>query len=105
MIRMPQCERELFWLLKEAAELGAQKALIEADLLRPYISLAAANRKYGGGIVERWIQERLIEIIQDGPGSNYRIDRIQIEAVAKTANRHTYLNVQERSEHHQLNQK
>lgn len=98
---MPQCERELFWLLKEAAELGAQKALIEADLLRPYISLAAANRKYGESTVERWDKERLIDIIQDGPGSNYRIDRIQIEAVAKTANRHTYLSVRERNEIHQ----
>ena len=93
---MPQCERELFWLLKEAAELGAQKALIEADLLRPYISLAAANRKYGEGTVERWSQERLIEVLQDGPNSNYRIDRIQIEAVAKTANRCSYLTTEER---------
>ena len=101
MIRMPQSEREFVSVLMEAADLGAQKALIEADLLRPYISLAAANRKYGEGTVERWSQERLIEIIQDGPGSNYRIDRIQIEAVAKTANRHTYLSVQERNEIHQ----
>lgn len=105
MIRMPQSEREFISLLMEAAELGAKKALIDADLLRPYISLAAANRKYGEGTVERWAQERLIEIIQDGPGSNYRIDRIQIEAVAKTANRHTYLNVQERNELHQQNHK
>ena len=102
---MPQSEREFISLLIEAAELGAKKALIDADLLRPYISLAAANRKYGECTVERWAQEGLIDIIQDGPGSNYRIDRIQIEAVAKTANRHTYMSVQERNELHQQNHK
>ena len=101
MIRLPQSEYEFINVLTAAAELGAKKALIEADLLRPYISLAAANRKYGEGTVERWAQEGLIDIIQDGPGSNYRIDRIQIEAVAKTANRHTYMSVQERTDFHQ----
>ena len=85
-------------MMLDFGEICAQKALIEADLLRPFISLAAANRKYGEGTVERWAQEGLIDIIQDGPGSNYRIDRLQIEAVAKTANRHTYLSVRERNQ-------
>lgn len=85
-------------MMLDFGEICAQKALIEADLLRPFISLAAANRKYGESTVERWAQEGLIDIIQDGPGSNYRIDRLQIEAVAKTANRNTYLTVKERNQ-------
>ena len=85
-------------MMLDFGEICAQKALIEADLLRPFISLAAANRKYGEGTVERWAQEGLIDIIQDGPGSNCRIDRLQIEAVAKTANRNTYLTVKERNQ-------
>lgn len=93
---MPQSEREFISLLMEAAELGAKKALIDADLLRPYISMSAANRKYGESTVERWFQEGLIDLIQDGPNSNYRIDRIQIEAVAKTANRCSYMTTEER---------
>jgi hypothetical protein len=96
MIRMPQSEREFISLLMEAAELGAKRALIDADLLRPYIKMSAAHRKYGESTVERWFQEGLIDLIQDGPGSSYRIDRIQIEAVAKTANRCTYLRTDER---------
>ena len=95
---MPDSERELISLMLEVGEISAKKALQEADLLRPFISLAAANRKYGEGTVERWAQEGLINIIQDGPGSNYRIDRLQIEAVSKTANRHTYTTVKERNQ-------
>jgi hypothetical protein len=95
---MPDSERELISLMLEVGEISAKKALQEADLLRPFISLAAANRKYGEGTVERWAQEGLIDIIQDGPGSNYRIDRLQIEAVSKTANRHTYTTVKERNQ-------
>lgn len=95
---MPDSERELVSMMLDFGEICAQKALIEADLLRPFISLAAANRKYGEGTVERWAQEGLIDIIQDGPGSNYRIDRLQIEAVSKTANRHTYTTVKERNQ-------
>ena len=96
MVRIPQSERELITLLMEAAELGAKKALIEADLLKPFISMSAARRKYGESTVERWFSEGLIDLIQDGPGSNYRIDRLQIEAVAKTANRCSYMTVEER---------
>ena len=85
-------------MMLDFGEICAKKALIEADLLKPNISLAAANRKYGEGTVKRWAQEGLIDIIQDGPGSNYRIDRVQIEAVNITANRHTYTTVRERNQ-------
>lgn len=95
---MPDSERELVSMMLDFGEICAQKALIEADLLRPFISLAAANRKYKEGTVKRWADEGLIEVIQDGPGSNYRIDRVQIEAVSKTANRHTYTTVRERNQ-------
>ena len=67
MIRMPQSEREFISLLMDATELGAKKALIDADLLRPYIKMSAAHRKYGESTVERWFQEGLIDLIQDGP--------------------------------------
>ena len=95
---MPETIFELRNLLADAAELGAKKALQEAGLLRPYLSMNEAKRKYGRAIVDRWVAEELIKVLKDGNASaKCRIDRIQIEAVAKTANRCTYLTVEERS--------
>lgn len=82
--------------LRDAAELGAKKALEEAGLLKPYLKLKEAKRMYGPAIVERWIKEGLVEKIKDGTSSaNIRISRAQIEAVAKSANRATYLTTEE----------
>jgi len=98
MIRIPETELEYRNALIDAAEVGAIKALIEVGALKPYLKLREAQRKYGAAIVNRWIKEGLISPIKDGDWSaSVRIDRIQIETVAKTANRASYLTTNERS--------
>jgi hypothetical protein len=85
---------ELRRLLTDAVELGAKKALQEAGILKPYLK---KYRLYGRGIVDRWIEEGLIKIRKDGNQSAaWRLDRIELEIVAKSLNRHTYLSVGER---------
>jgi hypothetical protein len=94
---LPQTEIEYRNALIDAAELGAIKALVQIGTLRPYLKLNEAKRTYGPAIVERWIREGLVTPIKDGNHTaSIRIDRIQIESVAKTCNRATYLTTQER---------
>jgi hypothetical protein len=96
-LRLPESKTEYRNALIDAAELGAQKALIEADMLRPYLNLRQAQRKYGAAIVKRWHEEGLIRFIKDGNyTASIRIDRIQIEAIAKACNRATFLTTEER---------
>jgi hypothetical protein len=88
---------ELRNLLMDAAELGAKKALINAGKLKPYLKKSEAYRLYGRSVIDRWIEERLITPRKDGDYSaTWRIDRIELEAVAKASNRTTYLSVNER---------
>lgn len=91
-LKIPSTRVGYMRALQDAAELGAKKALEDAGLIKPYLKLREAKRLYGPAIVERWIREGLIEKIKDGDGSaNVRISRSQIEAVAKSANRSTYM--------------
>jgi hypothetical protein len=94
MLTLPQTEIEYRNALIDAAELGAKKALEQAGLIKPYLKLREANRMYGESIVRRWIQNGLVKVIKDGErNASVRISRIEIESVAKTANR-GYLNYQ-----------
>lgn len=78
--------------LIEAAELGAQQALIESGHLKPYMSKSEAYKMYGRANVDRWVQEGIVNLIKDGIDSaKIRISRIEIETVAKTSNRIPYL--------------
>lgn len=94
---LPQTEIEYRNALIDAAELGAKKALEAAGVIKPYLKLREAQRLYGESIVKRWIQEGLINAIKDGTrNASVRINRIQIETVAKTCNRSNYLTTEER---------
>lgn len=96
-INLPQTEIEFRNALIDAAEIGAKKALEEMGLIKPYLKLREAYRQYGESIVKRWIQEGLVIPIKDGDrNASVRINRIQIEAIAKTCNRANYLTTQER---------
>lgn len=96
-LKLPESRLEYINALRDAAELGATKALQDVGLLRPYLKMREAKRIYGPAIVERWIRERLIIPIKDGNNTaSMRIDRLQIAAVAKSANRSTYLTTEER---------
>jgi len=96
-MQLPQTEREFLHVLADAAELGAKKALQEAGVIKPFLKLCEAEELYGQANVHRWEKEGLIRFIKDGPrNAGVRIDRIQIDAVAKTCNRATYLSKEER---------
>lgn len=84
-------------LLADAAELGANAVLAKHGVLKPYLSKSDAYRIYGETNVDRWIAERLITARKDGGHSaKWRIDRQEIEAVAKASNRPSYMLVKER---------
>lgn len=84
-------------LLADAAELGATAALSKSGAIKPYLSKSEAYRSYGETLVDRWIKEGLITARKDGGNSaKWRIDRQQIEAVAKASNRPSYKMVKER---------
>lgn len=94
---LPESEIEYRNALIDAAELGARKALEAVGMIKPYLKLREAQRLYGSSIVNRWIQEGLINTIKDGTrNASVRINRIQIETVSKTCNRANYLTTEER---------
>jgi hypothetical protein len=87
----------LMALLQDAAELGASAVLAKSGILKPYISKSDAYRMYGESAVDRWIAEGLVTPRKDGGHSaKWRIDRQEIEAVAKASNRPSYTAVKER---------
>jgi hypothetical protein len=89
--------KNLATLIQDAAELGAKTVLTEAGLIKPYISKSEASRMSGRTNLNRWVQEGLVTLIKDGPGTaKIRINRIQFESVMKTSNRPSYLALIER---------
>ena len=85
--------KELLGLLSEAAEAGANKALIESGALKPFISKNQADKSYGRRNVDRWIREGLVIAIKDGTNSSsVRIDRVKIDLVSKSSNRASWYN-------------
>lgn len=96
-LNIPQTEIEFRNALIDAAELGAKKALEQAGFIKPYLKLREAYRLYGEAIVKRWIQEGLINPIKDGQRtSSVRINRMQLDSIAKASNRANYLTTEER---------
>ena len=94
-------EKHLKDLLADAVEIGFKKGLMTGTMseikLKPYISKREAHRLYGRAIVDRWIKEGLIKEIKDGDNSStVRIDRIQIEIIAKSSNRSSFITTEER---------
>lgn len=84
-------------LLVDAGEVAANKALTNAGLMSATLSKAQANRMYGKAQVDRWEQEESIHSSKDGGStSKIRYDRLELDAVSKASNRHTFLNTNER---------
>ena len=74
------------------AELGAIEALIKTGHLRSYLKKSEAFRLFGRKHVEHWIDQGLITPRKDGDHSAaWRIDRLEIEAVAKAIDLLRYL--------------
>lgn len=73
--------------LKMAAEYGASKALEEAGLDTPFISMNKAHKMYGKGTVKRMIDMGLINPEKDGINSStIKIDKKELRAAATTLN-------------------
>lgn len=88
-------DQETIRLMLNLAELACLKQQVIDGKQKAHISLAEAKRRKGAS-VDRWIKERLIHPIQDGPNAMIRIDVVELEAVAQESNRSTYLTTEER---------
>jgi hypothetical protein len=84
-------------MLTEAAELGAIRALAQAGVIKPFLTQAEAFRQYGRATVESWVKAGLIKTHKDGDfNSQVRLDRVQLEALAKSNNRKAYVPKEDR---------
>lgn len=79
-------------MLADAAEMGANLALTKAGLLGATISKSEAYRMYKRGKVDKWLREGLLTPHKDVGvrSAKWRIDRNEIEAIAKSDNRPAY---------------
>lgn len=76
---------QLRLIIREAAEMGALLALSKTGKLKPYLKKSEAFRKYGRANVERWAKENLVSVRKDGGCSAaWRLDRIELEAIARS---------------------
>lgn len=74
-------------LLQQAAELGAEHALAQIGIIRPYLSKSEAFRVYGTSKVQYWLTSGLLTPRKDGDHSAaWRIDRLEIEVLTCTTN-------------------
>lgn len=83
-------------LLRQAAEVGARRALIGAGLESPTLSYRQAAKQYGTETLKRWIKGGTVKPIQDGMGSTKRYSVMELMSAALQSNRQTYLTVSER---------
>ena len=84
-------------LMVETGEVAANSALSKAGLLKPHLSKQEAYRLHGQSLVDRWIKEGLLNLCRDGSGSaKWRINRLELDSVARASNRHTFLTTDER---------
>jgi hypothetical protein len=82
--------KELSVLLRNATAEGTENVLRATCVLSNDLSKSEAYKIYGRSNVDRWLTERLIKI------SNKKFDRLQLEAIAASSNRMTYLPVADR---------
>lgn len=88
--------KELAILLKNAAEQGTAKAIEEEYPIPDRLTKAESYRLYGRSNVDRWLREGLISPLQPTNTSQIFLDRPELEIVAASSNRITYLPVTDR---------
>jgi len=75
---------QLHFLIRQAAEIGANFALAQTGKIKPYLKKSEAFRRYGRNQVEHWIAEGLITPRKDGElSASWRIERLELEAIVK----------------------
>ncbi|NHA02520.1 hypothetical protein G7092_01865 [Mucilaginibacter sp. HC2] len=76
--------QQLRTIVREAAELGAIIALVRTGKIPPYLKKREAYRRFGKCYIERLLAKGELTIRSDGNHSAaWRIDRIEIEAIAR----------------------
>ena len=90
---------ELKNIMQDTAELTATAMLVKSGKLSSALSKREAYREYGEGVVNRWIAEGLVKVRKDGNNTaKCRLNRVELESVAKANNRTTYITTAERAE-------
>lgn len=73
-------------IIREAAQLGAKEALVQAGLSSRYLTQNSAYKQYGRRAVEGWIKEGQIIAHKNGVNnSKVQLDRLELEALVKGA--------------------
>ncbi|MCT1526973.1 hypothetical protein [Sphingobacterium hotanense] len=83
--------------LAKAAEDGSARAIEELSLESEEISFSEAYMQHGRDAIKRWIKEGLLQPVDPPIGKRSKmLNRKQLDAVAASSNRVTYLPVRER---------
>ncbi|HAL51868.1 MULTISPECIES: hypothetical protein [Sphingobacterium] len=77
-----QLDYKLAAMLKEAAKLGAQEALVQANIIPAFIAKTKAYKLYGRTTVDRWMQTGQVHFHQDAPNSKCLVSVADLAAVA-----------------------
>ena len=92
-----EINHEYLKALRDVADITLKQYRIEKGEEKPFISQREAYRLFGTGVVKRWVQEGLIKRKKDGGAtSTVRYDRMELELLAKSSNRITYIDSEER---------
>lgn len=83
--------------LIKAAEDGSKRVIEELSLESQDISFPEAYLQHGRDAIKRWIKEGLLRPVASPKGKRSKmLNKKQLEAVAASSNRVTYLPVRER---------
>lgn len=76
---------QLYFLLEQAAEIGAKVVLAQTGRIKPFLKKSEAFQIYGRRNVEHWITDGLVTPRKDGDHSaRWRLDRIELETAVKS---------------------
>lgn len=73
--------------IKAAYKAGFVECLDLLGEVKPYMSRNEADKRFGAGTVQKWIDSGLVNPVRDGKNtSKWRINRKEIELVASMSN-------------------
>lgn len=85
-------------LLKNAGQIAATQALIDAGVVNPTIGINEAFKKYGKTNVRLWEKMGIVERIQKGMGAKQYFSVAELNQASLHEKRYDYLTVEERKE-------
>lgn len=89
-------EISLHKLLKNAGQVAATQALIDAGVVNPTIGVNEAIKKYGRTNIKLWEKMGIVERIQKGIGAKQYFSVAELNQAALHEKRYDYLRVEER---------